>query len=120
MSQGLDILQYFKYSHLPKDLQVVSKPFSDMAQVIATLPSNPECTVSLRKLLESKDAAVRAAMAVPTRHPIEDRFDKLLADSRVPVVNGEGQVIAIRQTLAEANEAAAMSVADVVLNGDAG
>lgn len=64
MSQGLDILQYFKYAHLPKDLQVVSKPFSDMAQVIATLPGNPERTVSLRKLLESKDAAVRAAMAV--------------------------------------------------------
>jgi len=31
--------------------------------MMATLPRNPERTVALRKLLESKDAAVRAALA---------------------------------------------------------
>jgi hypothetical protein len=60
------IEQFFAYAHLPVALQAVSKPFCDLAQhVIATLPRNPERTVALRKLLEAKDAAVRAVLAVP-------------------------------------------------------
>lgn len=58
------ILQFFAYEHLPPKLQAVSKPFGDMArQIVDTLPQNPERTVALRKLLESKDAAVRALIA---------------------------------------------------------
>lgn len=58
------IMQFFAYGHLPPHLQEASKPFSDVADnVIATLPRNPERTVALRKLLEAKDAAVRAAVA---------------------------------------------------------
>ncbi len=58
------ILQFFAYTHLPPHLQAVSKPFGDMAQTIVdTLPRNPERTVALRKLLEAKDAAVRALIA---------------------------------------------------------
>lgn len=58
------ILQFFTYAHLPPHLQAVSKPFGDMAQqIVETLPRNPERTVALRKLLESKDAAVRALVA---------------------------------------------------------
>lgn len=58
------ILQFFAYAHLPPHLQAVSKPFGDMAQqIVETLPRNPERTVALRKLLESKDAAVRALVA---------------------------------------------------------
>lgn len=61
------IVQFFAFSHLPPHLQAISKPFSDLAdQIVATLPRNPERTVALRKLLESKDAAVRAAIAKPT------------------------------------------------------
>jgi hypothetical protein len=57
------ILQFFAYSHLPAHLQEVSKPFGDLAeQICATLPRNPERTVALRKLLEAKDAAVRAKL----------------------------------------------------------
>ena len=57
------ILKYFKYEHLPEKLLIVSKPFCELAhQVVATLPRNPERTVALRKLLEAKDAAVRAAL----------------------------------------------------------
>ena len=57
------ILQFFAYDHLPPHLQEVSKPFGDLAdQIVATLPRNPERTVALRKLLESKDAAVRARL----------------------------------------------------------
>lgn len=57
------MLQFFEYGHLPAHLQEVSKPFGDLAQhIAATLPPNPERTVALRKLLESKDCAVRALL----------------------------------------------------------
>lgn len=55
------MLQFFEYKHLPEHLQAVSKPFGELArQIVETLPSNPERTVALRKLLEAKDCAVRA------------------------------------------------------------
>ena len=61
------IEQFFTFSHLPPHLQDVSRPFADLASIIiATLPRNPERTVALRKLLEAKDAAVRARVAKPT------------------------------------------------------
>lgn len=57
------ILQFFKWEHLPPALGRVSKPFGELAeQLVANLPRNPERTVALRKLLEAKDAAVRAAI----------------------------------------------------------
>lgn len=57
------ILKYFEFSHLPAPLQEVSKRFHSLAHTIAeTLPAGPEQSVALRKLLESKDAAVRAAL----------------------------------------------------------
>jgi hypothetical protein len=57
------ILQFFAYEHLPPHLQVVSRNFAVMADtLVAILPRNPERTVALRKLLESKDAAVRARL----------------------------------------------------------
>jgi len=62
------IMQFFAYEHLPPHLQEISKPFGVMAQqIVDTLPRNPERTVALRKLLESKDAAVRAKLA--KQHP---------------------------------------------------
>ncbi|RRH71279.1 hypothetical protein [Falsigemmobacter faecalis] len=58
------ILQFFAYAHLPPHLQAVSKLLGDLAQqIVDTLPRNPERTVALRKLLEAKDAAVRALVA---------------------------------------------------------
>jgi len=58
-----NILRFFHYAHLPPQLQVHSKPFCDLARhMIDTLPRNPERTVALRKLLEGKDAAVRASL----------------------------------------------------------
>lgn len=57
------LLQFFAYAHLPAHLQVVSKPFGDLAQsIVESLPRNPERTVALRKLLEAKDCAVRALL----------------------------------------------------------
>ena len=56
----------FASGHLEReDLQAVSKPFAELAeQVVALVPAGPERPVSLRKLLEAKDAAVRA-VAIP-------------------------------------------------------
>lgn len=63
------ILQFFHYSHLPPSLQSRSKPFCDLArQIIDTTPRNPERSVALRKLLEAKDANVRAFVAAQSNH----------------------------------------------------
>jgi hypothetical protein len=78
-TQPEQILQFFKYTHLPPHLQTVSKPFCELAHAIVAgdngpesgtvtfgppLPRNAERTVALRKLLEAKDAAVRALLSV--------------------------------------------------------
>jgi hypothetical protein len=61
------ILQFFTFAHLPVELQNVSRPFAETASwIVETLPRNPERTVALRKLLEAKDAAARAAIAQET------------------------------------------------------
>jgi len=58
-----NLLQFFAYEHLPVHLQIVSKPFGDLARNLAAeLPKNPESTVALRKLLEAKDCAVRSVL----------------------------------------------------------
>lgn len=58
------IMQYFAYEHLPEHLKAVSVGFAAMAnEIVASLPRNPERTVALRKLLEAKDAAVRAKLS---------------------------------------------------------
>lgn len=57
------LMQFFAYEHLPAHLQEISKPFGLLAeQIVALLPDNPERTTALRKLLESKDCAVRARL----------------------------------------------------------
>ena len=57
------ILQYFNYEHLPDKLKAISKPFGDLAyHMAAVLPPSAETSAGLRKLLEAKDCAVRAAL----------------------------------------------------------
>lgn len=59
----LQMLSYFEYAHLPVFLQDVSKPFKTLAWTMAdSLPDSAELSAGLRKLLESKDCAVRAAL----------------------------------------------------------
>lgn len=67
--QGPDylILRYFDYAHLPEALQDVSWPFRKLAfQMAENLPPGPEVSAALRKLLEAKDCAVRAALSPDT------------------------------------------------------
>lgn len=72
-----EVLQFFKYEHLPPHLQAVSKPFCDLARLVVAadgveltgqpvqfpLPDNRERLKALDRLLEAKDAAVRALVA---------------------------------------------------------
>lgn len=54
------LLQWFDCDHLAPRLRDVVEPFRQIAHDLAVRGSGPEVTVALRKLLESKDAAVRA------------------------------------------------------------
>lgn len=57
------ILKYFDYDHLPVHLQEISRPIGDLAKMLdASLPDGPEKSAGLRKLLEAKDAFVRAKL----------------------------------------------------------
>lgn len=56
------IMKFFVFGHLPLKLQDVSKSFATLAKQMMELPRSAERAVALRKLLESKDAAVRAAL----------------------------------------------------------
>lgn len=57
------IMKYFNYGHLPAHLQEVSKPIGDLAKLMdESLPDCAEKSVGLRKLLEAKDALVRAKL----------------------------------------------------------
>ena len=56
-------MQFFTYEHLPTKLQEVSRPLCDVAFLMdASVPDGPEKSAGLRKLLEAKDALVRAAL----------------------------------------------------------
>lgn len=58
-----DVQRYFEYAHLPEKLQAVSKPFCELAHTMAqNRPDCQETEAGLRKLLEAKDCAVRAAL----------------------------------------------------------
>lgn len=55
------MLKWFEYAHLPAHLKVISEPFHGLAvRIVEQLQQGEERTVALRKLLEAKDAAVRA------------------------------------------------------------
>jgi len=63
MSDQDPIMRFFAYQHLPPQLAAVSRPFGEMAEwIVANLNRSAERTIALRKLLEAKDAAVRAAL----------------------------------------------------------
>jgi len=57
------IMKYFKYDHLPENLQETSKPVGDLAEFFDNgLLDGPEKSAGLRKLLEAKDCFVRAKL----------------------------------------------------------
>lgn len=57
------MMKWFEFEHLPEHLKVVSIKFYEVAcSLCALVEAGPERTVALRKLLEAKDAAVRAKL----------------------------------------------------------
>ena len=57
------IMTYFAFEHLPEHLQTVSKPIGELARLMdESLPDCAEKSAGLRKLLEAKDALVRAKL----------------------------------------------------------
>lgn len=54
-------MKFFKFDHLPPNLQKVSAPVGDLAELMDDLiPDGPEKDAGMRKLLEAKDCLVRA------------------------------------------------------------
>lgn len=61
------LLQFFEYEDQPPAIRKIARPFAELAHRIATeLPRNPERTTALRDLMNSRNAAIRALVAVST------------------------------------------------------
>jgi hypothetical protein len=57
------LLQHFEYAHLSERTREISAPFAALAREVAgRVPDSPETAVALRRLLEARDAALRAAL----------------------------------------------------------
>lgn len=60
---GERMMKWLNYEHLAPELQGLVKHFNILGTIICdTIPAGPERTVALRKLVESKDCAVRAVI----------------------------------------------------------
>lgn len=55
-------IQFFRTIGLPDDMKALMMPFRTLADHILKMPDNAERDVAMRKLLESRDAALRAVM----------------------------------------------------------
>jgi lipopolysaccharide biosynthesis regulator YciM len=65
------IMRWFKYNHLQTQQANVSRWFCELAEMLQILPPCEERSVALRKLLESKDAAVRASIPEEEETPCQ-------------------------------------------------
>lgn len=79
LAKEYPILEFFQYGHLSEKLQHISAPWCTLAWKVArTLPKNDETSTALRKLLEGKDAAVRAALSVRSQMKIKVKENSLV------------------------------------------
>lgn len=65
MANGTEdrMMKWFEFDHLPDTLKPTSQLFFAVAgEICRDIATGPERTVALRKLLEAKDAAVRAKL----------------------------------------------------------
>ena len=57
------LVRYFAYAHLADPLRPIAMIYCSAARdLVSSLPDGPELTVALRKLVESKDCAIRAGV----------------------------------------------------------
>jgi hypothetical protein len=69
MDPGERLLQFFDPAHLSDRIRHTCELFEALARaVVTTVPANAERTVGLRKLLEAKDATVRAILYREPHH----------------------------------------------------
>jgi hypothetical protein len=54
------MIKYFTYEQFTGHKREVAKYYQDMSNILLGLTPGPESTVAMRKLLESRDAALRA------------------------------------------------------------
>jgi hypothetical protein len=67
-------IKFFAFAHLPAHLQAVSKPIGELANLFEEqIPSGPEKSAGMRKLLEAKDCFVRAALEAPKPVTVETK-----------------------------------------------
>jgi hypothetical protein len=58
---GDRMMKWLSVGHLPEELKSVVYAYRSLGELICnSIPAGPERTVALRKLVESKDCAVRA------------------------------------------------------------
>jgi hypothetical protein len=94
------ILKYFAFGHLPPHLQLVSQPFATLAhRMVQDLPPGPELSAGLRKLMEAKDCAVRAALDKPKAEPIADIPRRVRLDLQVPAERAIGEALGLVEQL---------------------
>lgn len=74
----LGVLRYFRWTHLPAPLQQISSPFAvlavDLSERTLRGADGPETVVALRRLLEAKDAAVRAVLPSALPAPADPTY----------------------------------------------
>lgn len=57
-------LEHFEHDHLAEPLRYIVAEFNDLAHWLADeIASHPQLAIALQKLIEAKDAAVRAKVA---------------------------------------------------------
>lgn len=81
----LEVLQHFNFSHLPDHLQEISRDYATLAVKQAARGGGPECTTALRRLLEAKDCAIRAALPGNAAEKVEALLASLPAVHTVRV-----------------------------------
>ena len=70
------MLRWFEFAHLPPHLQAISAVFRHCADhVVAQCAPSAERTIALRRLLEGKDAAVRAAIETASKKELTGHIE---------------------------------------------
>lgn len=117
------ILQFFRFEHLPPELAEVSRSFHMLATIVeGTLPRNAERAEALRKLLEAKDAAVRARLfkdVMPTEPEAPTTLD--LRRINENQLAQEGRLQKLEEFVAEAQKKLArLEARTAIYAGDTG
>lgn len=75
-----DVVRFLDSGHLRPDIQSVVRPFEKLAgDLLLSVPSSPELTKAVQKIVEAKDQAVRAYL-----HAQENRLQHIVPGGPLP------------------------------------